>query len=171
MRIQEFNHTIDFWIDELKKYTLSQLHAKPAPGSWSLGQLYMHLLADTQYYLEQIHACLASGNNIDGDSTPHAKVMLRNNEFPDILIEGSPDNIHVPQPASMEQVMTDLLALKAEMNRTAAWITTTPVQGKSQHPGFNYLTAEEWLQFADMHWRHHLRQKKRIDTFLNTVRL
>ena len=27
--------------------------------------------------------------------------------------------------------------------------------GKTKHPGLNYFTAKEWLQFAEMHLRHH----------------
>ncbi len=38
--------------------------------------------------------------------------------------------------------------------------------GKSLHPGFRYLAADEWLQLAEMHLRHHFRQKTRIDDFL-----
>jgi hypothetical protein len=37
--------------------------------------------------------------------------------------------------------------------------------GKTKHPGSNYFTAKEWLQFAEIHLRHHLKQKKRIDDF------
>jgi hypothetical protein len=38
--------------------------------------------------------------------------------------------------------------------------------GKTKYPGLNYFTAKEWLQFAGIHLRHHLKQKKRIDDFL-----
>jgi hypothetical protein len=45
-------------------------------------------------------------------------------------------------------------------------ISKTLFKGKTKHPGLNYFTAKEWLQFAGMHLRHHLKQKKRIDDFL-----
>ncbi len=53
MLIDDFNHTIDIWIKELKQYDFIQLCAKPSPKSWSLGQVYMHLIEDTNYYIEQ----------------------------------------------------------------------------------------------------------------------
>ena len=52
------------------------------------------------------------------------------------------------------------------MNDKALVMNGTVFNGKAKHPGLNYLNASEWLQFADMHMRHHLRQKKRIDDFL-----
>ncbi|HEV9036934.1 MAG TPA: hypothetical protein VGQ51_09945 [Puia sp.] len=41
-----------------------------------------------------------------------------------------------------------------------------PATGKTRHPGLHYFNSLEWLQFAEMHMRHHFRQKKRIDACL-----
>jgi hypothetical protein len=40
-------------------------------------------------------------------------------------------------------------------------------KGKTRHPGLLYFSAPEWLQFAEMHLRHHFLQKQRIDAFLS----
>jgi hypothetical protein len=52
------------------------------------------------------------------------------------------------------------------MNTVATLISESQFNGKTKHPGLGYFSAKEWLQFANMHFRHHLRQKKRIDVFL-----
>lgn len=52
------------------------------------------------------------------------------------------------------------------MNNVEMLISKSPFKGKTKHPGLDYFSAIEWLQFAEMHLRHHLRQKKRIDHFL-----
>jgi len=52
------------------------------------------------------------------------------------------------------------------MNALAALIPASDFKGKTKHPGLLYFNAGEWLQFATIHLRHHLRQKKRIDTLL-----
>ena len=39
---------------------------------------------------------------------------------------------------------------------------------KVEHPGFSYLNAKEWYQLIEMHFRHHQRQKKELDQFLNS---
>ncbi|MDB5279911.1 MAG: DinB family protein [Ferruginibacter sp.] len=54
------------------------------------------------------------------------------------------------------------------MNDLAARIAASKFKGKTKHPGLDYFSATEWLQFVDIHFRHHLRQKKRIDDFLKS---
>jgi len=168
MSIDDFNYTIDIWIKELEKYDFDQLCTKPSSTTWSLGQMYMHLIEDTGYYIEQIKICLSNNENATEDAAPAAKIMFANNSFPDEIIEGAPSNLYMPQPESKEQLLHSLDNIKTEMNTLAILINESLFKGKTKHPGLNYFSASEWLQFADMHFRHHLRQKKRIDDFLNT---
>lgn len=161
-------HIINTWINELANYSFVQLCTKP-PGSWSLGQVYMHLVTDTDFYIQQAKACWNSIDHFAEEASPGAKTMFLNDDFPDVIIEGAPSNAYIPQPESKAQLMKDLLNLKEEMNRVGVLISHTTVKGKTKHPGLGYFSAQEWLQFAGMHFRHHLRQKKRIDAFLKTM--
>jgi hypothetical protein len=170
MLIENFNRTIDIWINALERYDYTQLTTKPSPRSWSLGQVYMHLLDDTSYYIEQIQVCVVTNDHASDQASPAGKTMLFKNDFPDEMLEGSPSNAYMPQPESKEQLMKDMLNLRTTMNNAATLISKSRFQGKTQHPGLAYFSANEWLQFADMHLRHHLRQKKRIDTFLEEIR-
>jgi hypothetical protein len=169
MLIENFNRTIDIWIRALEGYDFDQLTARPSPASWSIGQVYMHLLVDTSYYIEQIQVCVANNDQASEQPTSAGKIMLLNNDFPDEILEGAPANAYMPQPESKELLMADLLNLKTAMNNAATLISESSFHGKTQHPGLGYFSANEWLQFADMHLRHHLRQKKRIDTFLEGI--
>jgi hypothetical protein len=38
--------------------------------------------------------------------------------------------------------------------------------GKTAHPAFGFLDAFEWFQLIEIHFRHHLRLKNRLDKFL-----
>ncbi len=163
MLIDDFNYTIDIWIKELKQYDFIQLCAKPSPKSWSLGQVYMHLIEDTNYYIEKIKICVSTDNNENEEASPYAKTMFLNNDFPDEVIEGAPANSRIPQPGNKEQLMKCLVSLKDEMNNIEILISKSPFKGKTKHPGLNYFNANEWFRFAEMHLRHHLRQKKRIE--------
>lgn len=166
MLIQSFTHIIDIYIKELEHYNFMQLCAKPTPNSWSLGQMYMHLIADTTYYIEQIKICVASNADAAEEASADAKIMFLNNDFPDEALEGAPDNAYIPQPDSKEQLTNNLINIKVEMNKMVVLISGTLFKGKTKHPGHDYFSAKEWLQFAEMHFRHHVRQKKRIDDFL-----
>lgn len=161
-----FNQTIDTWIKELEQYNLTQLLAKPSATHWSMGQLYMHLIQSTRYFIKQIQISASSNDNTNEEAFAAAKTMFSNNDFPDALLEGPPTNAATPQPASKEQLVTELTNLKEEIKNAEALIAKSQFNGKTKHFGLGYFTAGEWLQFAEMHFRHHLRQKKRLDNFL-----
>jgi len=166
MIIKHFNHTIDNWIKELEQYNFTQLCARPSLNSWSLGQVYMHLISETNFYLEQIKICVSTNDNINEEASQNARAMFLNNDFPDEVIDGPPSNAYTPQPETKEQLMHCIMKLKEEINNAGILISKSSNKGKTKHPGLNYFNAYEWLQFAEMHFRHHARQKKRIDDFL-----
>lgn len=166
MLIDDLNHTIDSWIDELEHLNFIQVCAKPSPTNWSLGQVCTHLIEATNLYLKEVSICISTNYNEKEEMSPNAKVMFQNNEFPDELIEGPLTNAATPQPDSKEELINGLLKLKEEINKVRMLISPSSFKGKTKHPGLNYFNATEWLQFAEMHFRHHLRQKKRIKYFL-----
>lgn len=162
----DFSPTIDRWIKALEGYTFSQLCNKPSPTHWSLGQLYGHLIEDTRFYIEQIKICVSTNKNTLQEAVPEAITMFIQNAFPDVQIEGSPSNASIPQPDSKEKLLSDLLSLKEELYAVGRLISESTYNGKTKHPGLGYFSAKEWFQFAEMHFRHHERQKQRIDEFL-----
>ena len=166
MLIEDFNNTIDTWIKELDHYNLTELRAKPSVGSWSLGQVYFHLIKNTRYYIEQIRICTSANDHIHEEASPEAIAMFRNNEFPNAILEGPDTNAIIPQPQGKDELKSAFLDLRNQMNNAAFLISNSSCKGKTKHPGLSYFSANDWLQFAEMHLRHHLRQKKRIDDFL-----
>lgn len=164
--IDHFNNTIDSWINELDRYEFDEFCTRPSPASWSIGQVYMHLAAQTEYYISQIAICISSDKNQNETASAAGREMLFNNSFPDEMIEGPPENSNTPQPGSKEELRQRLMNIRDDMNRLAKCISKSRPGGKTKHPGLNYFSAIDWLQFADMHFRHHLRQKRRIDNFL-----
>jgi hypothetical protein len=166
MLAEAVNHTLDIWIRSLDRYSFDQLLSKPSPNRWSIGQVYMHLIENTDYFFEQVRICTSANDDSDKEMSTEGKTMFSNNSFPDEQIEGPPENLSTPQPESKEQLLRSFLALKEELNRIASLTAENQFKGKTRHPGLNYFNALEWLQFADMHLRHHLRQKNRIDIFL-----
>lgn len=170
MIIDEINRSIDFWIDALNDYSFEQLCQKPSPDSWSMGQMYQHLLNDTAFYLDQAAMALTDNENSTKTTTAEGRKMLDENAFPDARLEGHPSNAMIPQPVSKGYLHNSMKELKFNLNGLASKIASTSYQGKSKHPGLGYFSAIEWLQFADMHLRHHVRQKARIDEFISQRR-
>jgi hypothetical protein len=169
MFIEDLKATLNHWIKELDQYDFTRLCMKPSPNSWSVGQVYMHLIDETEYYLEQAKICASMDADANQTASPNAQAMFLNNSFPDEILEGPPTNAKTCQPASKEQLLCSLLKLKDQMNQLELIISTSSCKGKTRHPGLEYFGANEWIQFADMHLRHHLSQKKRIDEFLKEI--
>ena len=164
--MQTFDHTIDYWIDALDQYNQWQLFTQPSAESWSIGQLYLHLINDTGFYIEQIKICLYTNENNTGATAPFAKSIFQHNGFPDEAIQGAPSNAAIPQPENKMQLVISLQKLKNEMHILKEQMETSSFTGKTKHPGLGYFSAIEWYQFTEMHFRHHMKQKKTLDIFL-----
>ncbi|MFT3823310.1 MAG: DinB family protein [Chitinophagaceae bacterium] len=163
----QFNNTIRQWIGFLDDYSLEQLSIQPQPASWSLGQVYIHLLNETGYYIEQMKVATATNANSEKQMHRDGLAMFQNNSFPDMQLEGPATNTYIPQPDDKEVLRQQLLSLQNEVNNIFAVTTTTISTGKTEHPGLGFFTSLQWLQFAEMHMRHHLRQKNNIDKQLH----
>ena len=165
--IDQFNDTMDSWVAELQQYKFDELLVKPNAASWSLGQVYIHLIEETKYYIEQIEFCLNRGEYASEKMRENTRAMFLKNEFPDVKIKGDPFiSENVQQPVSKQELQEKMLELKQEMGLMWNRLIDTGCTGKAKHPGLGYFGGIEWVQYAGMHLRHHLKQKERIDHFL-----
>jgi hypothetical protein len=166
MLSEDFNNTIDTWIENVTQYSFEQLCSKPAPNSWSLGQLCVHLADATHFFLEQAVICSATNENAKEEMSANAKEMFAHKAFPDKMIEGPASNKDTRQPSSKAEILNAFAAIKERISDCDAQISTSIYKGKTRHPGLLYFNAIEWLLYAYMHWRHHARQQNRIKAFL-----
>ncbi|NLR80638.1 DinB family protein [Chitinophaga eiseniae] len=165
--LQRFNDSIDQWIAFLDHYSWQQLLQSPAPGAWSLGQLYMHLIEDTTYHVEQMKAALLATGDSDKEMHPDAKTIFAQEGFPDVLIAGPATYDSVMQPVNKAALLQGLEQVKYEVQQLLSARDIMQARGKTMHPGLHFFSAAEWLQFTTMHMQHHLRQKARIDRLIN----
>ncbi|MBC9929804.1 SRPBCC domain-containing protein [Chitinophaga qingshengii] len=166
---QQLTHALDQWVAFLDDYSLEMMCRPTSAAAWSLGQVYVHIIDDTGWYLEQVAMALSGDDHHDQEMTEEGRQILANG-FPDIQIAGPATNTVIPQPESLDVLKEGLLSIRDQVMA----MQLNDARGKTQHPGFGYFTAAEWLRFAEVHLQHHLRQKKRIDAALfagNTVHL
>lgn len=163
--INSLNTTILVWIRALNTYSLDVLQRRPSQYEWSLGQVYQHIIDDTNFFIEQAEASLTC--NANSDETMHEDVrhMFANNSFPAMKLANPSNDINMPQPKSTLLLLQQLESIKHAVNGFNVHDIET-CTSKTRHPGLGYFTALEWLQFAEMHMRHHLRQKEHIDKML-----
>lgn len=83
MAIKNFNETIDIWISGLNLFTIDQLLIKPEKNmSWSLGQVYEHIIEETNWYNEQLEISLKDVKNANTPSTSEAKTLFKAKSLP-----------------------------------------------------------------------------------------
>ena len=107
-----------------------------------------------------------SDNHAGEELVSFAKPMFLANEFSDKRLDGPPQNASTPQPGSKEEIRDGLQKVKLEIDEASKPMASSTFEGKCRHFALGYLSAGQWLQLADMHLRHHLRQKSRIDSYL-----
>jgi len=158
--------TLDEWKSFLTTYTTAALAESPSATEWSIGQVYRHLIDEANFHLAQIQECLACKTITGEGPSKEGELMLARNSFPAIRINGPLTGVYIPQPDSVEQLAIELDQLTAAFRSFKTSEQIENAQCKALHPGLGYFTAKQWIQFADMHFRHHRHQKRRIDTFL-----
>jgi len=61
----ELFQIMSWWIDKLDALSEAQLRVHPSRGGWTPGQLYVHLITDTRFYMEQIAICISNDDHAD----------------------------------------------------------------------------------------------------------
>jgi len=164
----QFEKTARLWLVSLNDYTEEQFARQPE-GQWSIGQVYFHLVVGTErFHLRACQKCLEHRAEIvEGGKTLPGKIVFLLGSFPPAKIRVPPSDDYTPkQPQSRAEMREGLLKLIETMRTLAPQIDhASPVQ-KWKHPALGMLNAEEWYRLIEIHFRHHLRQKKRLDKFL-----
>jgi len=160
---------IEEWENDLEKYNLNQLVKKENKENWSMGQLYKHLIDGTlDYHLKQINECINTSENKSKKKNFKGFIAFHILKgFPPVKIKVPPSETYTPkQPTSIQELKEGFQKLKNEMNKTLVNFKKDK-KGKTPHPAFSYLNATEWFALIPMHFKHHIRQKERLNNHLN----
>ncbi len=156
------------WEKALDEYSMEELMRKPGSESWSMGQLYMHLVPGTLGY--HVPAFEQALNSSEGKrkrkNFKGIMVFYLIKGFPPKKIKVPPSDTYTPkQPQSKEALKEGMAELKQKMKSLSGRFAMDK-GGKVQHPALGYLNAKEWYKLIVYHFEHHLLQKKALDEFL-----
>lgn len=166
---EQFESVAQKWINALDSYTEEQFAKKPDEHSWSIGQVCNHLVNGTnRFHLHNIALCLdGKGKDMSGEKKFPGRIVFFLGSFPPVRIKvPSSENYTPKQPSSIGEMRTGFIQLIETMRGTAGKIGMAGHLIKTEHPALGYLNAHEWFALIEMHFRHHLRQKVRLDQFL-----
>jgi hypothetical protein len=153
------------WIDGLDDYERATLAWKNAPASWSVGQVYAHLLETTDLITSLAIRESLGDCSLNAGKSPNIWGL-------GILMFGFPPfrfpvptivSKQPPQPEGVEWLRREMRRVANDVHELHARADDSTCSGRYPHPRLGYLSAQQWLHFIELHWTHHLRQKRRID--------
>ncbi|HEY8402848.1 MAG TPA: DinB family protein [Cytophagaceae bacterium] len=169
---KEFLPTAKYWLKELDYYGESQFKKITPASAWSIGQVYDHLINGTySFHFKEIRNCLERKNGQPtGDKKLKGKLLFLWKSFPRVKIIGVNDTDYQPgQPDSPIKMKDELYRFIKQMHKLSQELDQTKdLDYKTMHPSLGMLTALEWYKLIEMHFRHHIRQKKRIDAVVRS---
>lgn len=167
---EQTNSIINYWIAEFKNHDWEKVIEKPSENEWSLGQVGIHLwMASKGFFFKNAEKCLNKEGAEKGKKKKFAAHLIFTfRTLPPVKYEMPKQVAVVPkQPESLEQLIGKLEETK---KMAADYIKRIPQSDpalKTKHPFLGWLNTAEWIQLCNIHFRHHLRQKKRIEKQLN----
>ncbi|HAI74659.1 MAG TPA: DinB family protein [Microscillaceae bacterium] len=165
---QDLAKIIAFYSRALEQYNDEQFNLKPSEKAWSVGQLYEHLVSSAGFFLYQVKNCLTQRKgSTEGGKNEFGEKAYQHNSFPPIKIE-IPEGWRGPEPVAQprEAYREALAGVLAQYQALAEQVQQDGGAYKTQHLAWGMLRAGEWFQLGEMHFRHHLRQIKDLNTFL-----
>lgn len=156
-----------YFNDELARYTPQDLTHKIDPSTWSISQMYDHILLVSHEYLDEVEACAQVTQQTPQDKTEFGEYIFSHKAFPPIEIRlpdaMNEDPLQTDQPEILQARMSDLMTRFDALQSVAA---TTDSIKRTHHPGMGWLNADEWYQLILYHMNHHRRQKSRLEQAL-----
>ena len=167
-KVTLFNKRAAVWLYDLEQYTNQQIQIRPSKNSWSLSELYDHIIkvaltAQIPHYKKSLtkERKLGTPKNILGyvlfniGYLPKTKIVME--KFPKELVVK-----FTPERKNKEELIIDFRVFIKEVNDLKSTLLTTNSKDRHYHPKFGTINAVDWFSLLEIHLRHHERQKKRI---------
>jgi len=168
--VARYERTTNQWLASLDHYSEEDLRRSnpDGPDAWTLGQIYGHILDATESLaIPSIGKCLDPQRvPTDKKMNVAGRLIFFIGSFPPIRIRYKPRPDYVPPSITVEEARAGLIRSLEAIRKVSGSIASADRRRKARHPAFGPLNVDQWLLFAEMHLRHHLRQKVRMDKAL-----
>lgn len=158
------DQAIEIYKDRLQHYSEVQLRHISEEGTWSIGQMYLHLIEVAFEYLENVEACAEATEEQKLGKTEAGENLFERGGFPPIKIKLPDDPENTPSNSKRkDELMQGLIQVEEKMGEWQEKADVINPNFKVKHGGFGWLNAREWFDLIDMHFRHHFRQKTELE--------
>lgn len=160
-------YELDDFKERLVRYSESELRYKQTTTTWSIGQMYDHILLVASEYFDEVDRCLRGDGKLGGDKTPFGEELFERGDFPPIKIELPPEMNQPPNNTdSNDRLRERFVALISRMEAIESRLDDAEDNQKTLHGGFGWLNAREWFELVEMHTRHQQRQQHELEKWL-----
>lgn len=167
---KQTHQAIDYWIDEFNRYDFDKIIMQPSENEWSMGQVGIHLWMSAKgFFFKNAEKCLnKEGTEKGGSKKLGAHLIFTFKMLPPVKYEMPRQVAVVPkQPETKEQLISKLEDIKKMATEYIHRIPQSDPDLKIKHPFLGWLNTAEWITLCNIHCRHHMRQKARIEKHFN----
>lgn len=170
--LSKLEETAAYYLEQLKGISQEKLTRQPSEDQWSVGQLYAHLIGVTQFMSLRSIALCQEGNpeaiSVGGSRSELGEALFQSGGFPDVKIRVPPSPQYTPkQPNDADELVHGLKDIVKRMKAVEPTLDDIPAENRAPHPRLGLFNAKEWFCMVEMHFRHHLKQLKSLQQFLN----
>jgi hypothetical protein len=158
------------WIAAIENYSDKEFETQPSNEAWSIGQVYDHLANVTDKCVTNALRC-AEKKGETGHSGFGPAIFSWMGSFPPVKmkikkIPSGLENIYSPRQLRKDEARKKLEAALVQMKTSASAVSNAAKDQRVAHWAGGWFNAMQWYHSAEMHLKHHFRQKKRIDKSL-----
>lgn len=170
--IKKFNTKANTWLQELENLDEASLLKNPKPGSWSMAEVYDHIIKVARTY--QIpnfkksittEAVRKKRKNVLGFAIFNIgirrQVTIKMEDFPAKLVED-----FTPIKRKKSELLQDFKEFISEVNELKGILKNSTTSKKHYHPMFGDISTANWFSLVEIHMRHHDHQKLKLEEYL-----
>jgi len=163
---QKCSEHLNSYLERLSSYSPALFGYKSDESTWSLAELYEHLIISSTFFLRQAEGCLREEKgSFEGEKTEQGKQIFALGGFPPIKIKPPEKYKAAVELVAKENTyyQTAFQSLLDYLPKVQKAIEEKPTEYKREHAIFGMITAPEWVWCLETHLRHHFRQQKELE--------
>lgn len=174
--LEKFNKMSTVWLSDLESLSEEELSINPSEGSWSLAELYDHIMRVARtYQIPNLQKSITTSavrkkrKKVVGFAVfnlgVRRQVKIQMENFPAPLVEK-----FTPEKRSKAELIEDFQSFIEEVNKLESVLMKSTKYHKQYHPMFGDITTVEWFSLIGIHMVHHDVQRARIKRFAADIR-
>ncbi len=171
-----FNSRANDWLTELKNIDEDILHIKPNATSWSLAEVYDHVMrVGRSYQITNLRKSITEAAISKKKKNKYGyavfnlgvrkNIKMKMEEFPQPLVVD-----FTPIKRDKNELIEDFKAFIKEVNALENILLESTKANKHYHPMFGDITTKEWFALIELHIWQHDKQKQSIKEYISHMK-